>query len=318
MIYGFTGVTNFSELAKLLTCDGGKDVLIGTSSLRACELGMIFILVGFLFKLTAVPFHMWAPDVYEGAPTSVTAFFAITPKISVLAVFVRLFLDTFYDLVIGWQTVLIFSSLASMGLGSIAALSQSKIKRLLAFSSIGHVGYMLVGLSCATKEGLQGLLIYLVIYVAMTINLFTIVLSPTRREGVHKMERIKYTTDLALLGKSHPLLALTMSISLFSMAGIPPLAGFYSKAFLFFAAMSSSNYLLALVGVCTSVVSCFYYIRVIKIMYFETPSSWCSFSRLTRENSLVLGSTLLLITLLLAFPSPLFLTTHKIAFALCL
>jgi proton-translocating NADH-quinone oxidoreductase chain N len=310
LIYGFTGITNFSECAKLFTC-GAEDMVAATSSLHACVLGMIFICAGFLFKLTAVPFHMWAPDVYEGAPTSITAFFSITPKAAILAVFVRIFMESFYDFMDPWQKVLIVSSVASMILGAFAAMSQNKIKRLLAYSSIGHVGYLLVGFCCGTIQGLQALFIYLVIYMVMTINIFAIVLSPIRSE------RLKYTTDLAFLAKTNPLLALTLSITIFSMAGIPPLAGFYSKAYLFFAALSSSLYSLAVIGVLTSVISCFYYIRIVKIMYFETPKTWCSFSRLARENSLALAITLFFILFFIYYPSPLYLVTHKIALSLC-
>lgn len=319
LIYGFTGVTNFSELAKIFTC-GAEDISAGTSALKACELGMIFILVGLLFKMTAVPFHMWAPDVYEGAPTSITAFFAITPKISILAVLLRVFVDSFYDFMLPWQKILIFCSIASMVLGAFAAMSQNKIKRLLAFSSIGHVGYLLIGVCCGTIEGLQALFIYLVIYIVMTINIFAIVLSPVKRLGlnfVHSVQRVKYTTDFAMLAKTNPILAITLTVALFSMAGIPPLAGFYSKAFLFFAAMSSSMYLLALIGVLTSVISCFYYIRLIKIMYFENPKTWCSFSRIGKENSYILGITFFFMLFFMAYPSPLYTISHKVALALC-
>ena len=317
LIYGFTGITNFTELGKLFT-PGGQEIVTGLYSLRGCELGMIFIMVGLLFKLTAVPFHMWAPDVYEGAPTSITAFFSITPKISILAVFIRVFLEGFYDLMIDWQTILIFSALASMILGAVAALSQNKIKRLLAYSSIGHVGYLLAGLCCGTIEGIQGLLIYLVVYVVMTINIFGIILFPLRREFIHSVQRIKYTTDLGMMAKSNPVLAFTLTISMFSIAGIPPLAGFYSKAFLFFAALSSNLYLLAVIGVLTSVVSCFYYIRVVKIMYFENPKNWLTFSPIPKESSLVVGISFFFILFFVFYPSPLYLATHKVALALSL
>ena len=285
LIYGFTGITNFSEIFKLFTCGienfnfglTSQTLATDVSALKACELGMIFILVGLLFKMTAVPFHMWAPDVYEGAPTSITAFFSISPKISILAILLRVFSETFYDFMLPWQKLLIFCSIASMLLGAFAALSQNKIKRLLAFSSIGHVGYLLIGICCGTVEGLQALFIYLFIYIIMTICLFAITLSPVKKLYLKSSlthltlsdSSVKYITDFALLGKNNPILALTLTIALFSIAGIPPLAGFYSKAFLFFAGLSSSMYLLAIVGVLTSVVSCFYYIRLIKIMYFE-------------------------------------------------
>lgn len=323
LVYGFTGVTHFSELGTIFTC--GSSVYTTSLALRGCELGMIFILVGFLFKLTAVPFHMWAPDVYEGAPTSVTAFFAITPKAAILAVFIRIFLESFYDFMNPWQKILIFSSIASMILGSFAAMSQNKIKRLLAFSSIGHVGYLLVGFCCGTVQGLQAMCIYLVIYIVMSISLFTIVLSPVRREGTfsknfythqNPVQRIKYITDLSMLANTNPILAITLTVTLFSIAGIPPLAGFYSKAFLFFAAVSSTMYLLAVIGVFTSVVSCFYYIRLVKIMYFETSSQWCNFSRISKTNSIALGITFFFIVFFMAYPSPLYLVTHIVAISL--
>lgn len=339
LIYGFTGVTNFTELAKIFTCgcfagetgevsdwlllstasdsvNQASAVLSNTLSLRACELGMIFLVVGFLFKLTVAPFHMWSPDVYEGAPTSVTAFFAITPKAAILAIFIRIFLESFYDFMVPWQKMIIFSSLASMIIGAFAALSQNKLKRLLAFSSIGHIGYILVGFCCGTIQGIQAMLLYLVVYMVMNIALFAILLSPVRRDSIHSIQRVKYITDLSMLSKTNPLLAFTLITIMFSIAGIPPLAGFYSKAFLFFAAMSSTMYLLAIIGVLTSVVSCFYYIRLIKIIYFETPTSWCSFSRMTTENSIILGICFFFILLFMANPTPLYLITHKVALSL--
>lgn len=282
---------------------------------------MIFLLIGFLFKLTAVPFHMWAPDVYEGAPTPVTAFFSITPKPALLLVLVRLLYQSFYDFMIEWQTFLILCSLASMLLGSFAGLAQHRVKRLLAYSSIGHVGYLLISFCCGTLEGLQGLAIYLVIYIVVTVNIFAVVMTPLRRtphpaQQHQGVERIKYTTDLAMLAKSNPLLAATLTIAIFSLAGIPPLAGFYGKAFLFWAALSSSQYLLALVGISTSAISCFYYIRIVKIMYFEAPENWLSFSRLSKETSLVLALTTFFIIALMAYPYPLYVASHKVALAL--
>ena len=355
LIYGFTGTTSFTECSKLFACGGSACEFF---SFRGCQLGMIFIIVGFLFKLTAFPFHMWAPDVYEGAPTPVTAFFSIAPKVSVLAIFVRLFLEGFYDFFLSWQKILIFSSIGSMILGALAAMSQNKIKRLLAYSSIGHVGYMLVGLCCGTVEGIQALLIYLVIYLVITVNIFAIILLPVKRvatlgnssyslthnpsKGVasnrvalhHKQPvgtsveaetkspilsekgRLKYTTDLALMAKTNPLVAFNLTLTMFSIAGIPPLAGFYSKAYLFFAAMSSGQFLLAVVGVVTSVISCFYYIRLVKIMYFETPRNWLSFKRVPKEIGITLGSCLFFLLFFILYPSPLYLLTHKVALVL--
>lgn len=317
LIYGFTGVTNFSELAKIFT-GGTQEILASTSSLPACELGMVFLLVGFLFKITAAPFHMWSPDVYEGAPTSITAFFMITPKAAVFAVFLRIFLESFYDFFLPWQKLLIVASISSLIVGSLAALSQTKVKRLLAFSSISHVGYLLAGFACGSIEGIQALLIYLIIYIFMNINMFAFVLCSMRREHSHTIPRIKYITDLAFLAKTNPILAITFTITMFSMAGIPPLAGFYSKAYLFFATMSSGLYVLSIIGVLCSVLSCFYYIRLVKIMYFEAPRNWCSFSRVPQENALALAISLFLIIFLMAYPSTLHLLTHKVTLTLCI
>lgn len=348
LIYGFTGCTEFGQLGKIFQCatsnlatfaavtpenveivfpEGKVNALKNVDlaySLRGCELGMIFILVGLLFKCTAVPFHMWAPDVYEGAPTAVTAFFSIAPKIALFGVLVRVFLSTFYSWMFPWQKILIFSSLASMILGALAAMSQKKMKRLLAYSSIGHVGYLLVGLCCGTVEGIQALLIYLAVYIAMTIALFAIIMLNLSRHDASSLvsvspwvQRVKYTTDLAQLANTNPLLAFTLGVTMFSIAGIPPLAGFYSKAALFFAAVSSSQYLLAFFGVITSVVSCFYYIRLVKIMYFEKSRMWCSFNQVPKHSSLPLAVTLLFITCFLVYPAPLYLAAHKCALALC-
>ena len=324
LVYGFTGTVEFSELSKIFASlanplDTLNDVTTSTSSWRGCELGMIFLIIGFLFKLTAAPFHMWAPDVYEGAPTAVTAFFSIVPKPALIVVLLRLLYQSFYDFLTEWQTFLIFCSVASMVVGSFAGLAQHRIKRLLAFSSIGHVGYMLIAFCCGTAEGVQGVVIYLIIYIVVTINVFGVVMSPLRRASQphQEVDRVKYTTDLAMLAKSNPVLASTLTISVFSLAGIPPLAGFYGKAFLFWAAISSSQYLLALAGITASAISCFYYIRVVKIMYFEAPQNWLTFSRVSKESSLVLAITILFIITLMAYPFPLYVASQKVALALC-
>ena len=282
LIYGFTGITHFSELTKIFSCTGGNQHFTGAL------IGMIFVAVGFLFKITAVPFHTWAPDVYEGSPTSVTAFFAITPKIAILGLFVRLFESSFYDLnsettvplqlgtanvqsvsttfhqllsmeltsTLPWQKIFLFCSIASMMVGALGAMNQKKIKRLLAYSSIGHVGYFLIGLCCGTVEGIQALLINLIIYLMMTINIFAIILSPVRRDFVHSVQRIKYISDLSVLFKTNPILAITLAINLFSMAGLPPLAGFWGKYYLLFSAFSCELYLVAIVGGLATVLSC--------------------------------------------------------------
>nr|YP_010937215.1 NADH dehydrogenase subunit 2 [Scapania undulata]QIA60504.1 NADH dehydrogenase subunit 2 [Scapania ornithopodioides]WKW95171.1 NADH dehydrogenase subunit 2 [Scapania undulata] len=306
MIYGFTGVTNFEELAKIFT--GYEITLFGAQS-SGIFMGILFIAVGFLFKITAVPFHMWAPDVYEGSPTIVTAFFSIAPKISILANMLRVFIYSFYDPT--WQQLFFFCSIASMILGALAAMAQNKVKRLLAYSSIGHVGYLLIGFSCGTIEGIQSLLIGTFIYVLMTVNAFAMVLAL-------RQNRFKYIADLGALAKTNPILAITLSITMFSYAGIPPLAGFCSKFYLFFAALGCGAYLLALIGVVTSVISCFYYIRFVKIMYFDTPETWILYKPMDREKSLLLAITVFLITFFFLYPSPLFLVTHQMALCLCL
>jgi proton-translocating NADH-quinone oxidoreductase chain N len=306
MIYGFTGVTNFEELAKIFT--GYEITLFGAQS-SGIFMGILFIAVGFLFKITAVPFHMWAPDVYEGSPTLVTAFFSIAPKISILANMIRVFIYSFYDPT--WQQLFFFCSIASMILGALAAMAQNKVKRLLAYSSIGHVGYLFIGFSCGTIEGIQSLLIGVFIYVLMTINVFAIVLALCQN-------RFKYIADLGALAKTNPILAITSSITMFSYAGIPPLAGFCSKFYLFFAALGCGAYLLALIGVVTSVISCFYYIRFVKIMYFDTPKKWILYKPMDREKSLLLAITLFLISFFFLYPSPLFLVSHQMALSLCL
>nr|QIA60966.1 NADH dehydrogenase subunit 2 [Scapania griffithii] len=306
MIYGFTGVTNFEELAKIFT--GYEITLFGAQS-SGIFMGILFIAVGFLFKITAVPFHMWAPDVYEGSPTIVTAFFSIAPKISILANMLRVSIYSFYDPT--WQQLFFFCSIASMIVGALAAMAQNKVKRLLAYSSIGHVGYLLIGFSCGTIEGIQSLLIGTFIYVLMTVNAFAMVLAL-------RQNRFKYIADLGALAKTNPILAITLSITMFSYAGIPPLAGFCSKFYLFFAALGCGAYLLALIGVVTSVISCFYYIRFVKIMYFDTPETWILYKPMDREKSLLLAITVFLITFFFLYPSPLFLVTHQMALCLCL
>lgn len=316
LIYGFTGTLSFSECAKIFA--GTTTFSSYSFSIPACQLGLIFLLVGFLFKIAAAPFHMWSPDVYEGAPTPVTAFFTITPKLAFFAVFIRLYLESFYDLMETWQTVIILASSASMVIGAFAALSQNKIKRFLAFSSISHAGYLLIGFACGSIEGIQSLLLYLIVYIFMNIAVFAIVLSGTRHSKNHTILHIKYITDLAYLAKTNPVLAITFTITMFSMAGVPPFAGFYSKAFLFFAALSSNLGFLAVLGVLTSVLTCFYYIRLIRIMYFSTPKTWCSSARVPRANAYALSLSFFFLTFFIAYPAPLYLLIHKAALALCL
>jgi proton-translocating NADH-quinone oxidoreductase chain N len=302
MVYGFTGTTNFGELAILFS--GISDTSILTSS--GILIGIIFIAVALLFKLAAAPFHMWAPDVYEGSPTSVTAFFAIVPKIAIIGLFLRLFFYGFHDFIGEWQQILLFCSIGSMIIGAFGALSQKKIKRLFAYSAIGHVGYMLIGLVTGTVIGIQGILLYITIYIFTMINLFGIILTSDK----------EYISSFRGMSQTDPLLAATFSITLFSMAAIPPLAGFYSKFYLFVAAMESNLYLLAIVGILTSVISSVYYIRIIKMMYFQ-PKIKLKHKEIDQNKSLLVTLTSFFILFFFLNPRPLLLITYKVALTLC-
>nr|QMS45293.1 NADH dehydrogenase subunit 2 [Apteria aphylla] len=299
MIYGSTGATNFDQLAKILT---GYEITGALSS--GILMGILSIAVGSLFKITAVPLHMWAPDIYEGSPTPVTAFLSIAPKISISANMSRLSIVGSYGGTL--QQIFFFCSIASMILGALAAMAQTKVKRPLAYSSIGHVGYIRTGFSCGTIEGIQSLLIGVFIYASMTIDAFAIV--PALRQT-----RVKYIADLGALAKTNPILAITFSITMFSYAGIPPLAGFCSKFYLFFAALGCGAYFLAPVGVVTSVIGRFYYIRLAKRMFFDRPRTWILYEPMDRDKSLLLAMTSSFITLFFLYPSPLFDLTHQMA-----
>ena len=256
LIYGFSGHTGFEAVAQNLVT--GESVPLGVAA------GIVFVIAGLAFKVSAVPFHMWTPDVYEGAPTPITAFFAVAPKIAAMALFVRLLHGPFGELVDVWQQVIVFVSLASMIIGAFAAVAQSNIKRLMAYSSIGHVGYALVGLAAGTQAGVTGVLIYFALYLFMNVGTFACVLS-MRRDG----RMVEGLDDLAGLSKTHPLMAAALAAFMFSMAGVPPLAGFWGKLYVFQAAVGAELYALAVIGVMTSVVSCFYYLRIVKLMYFD-------------------------------------------------
>ena len=226
----------------------------------------MFLIAGLAFKVSAVPFHMWTPDVYEGAPTPVTAFFAVAPKIAAMSLFLRTMLGPFGDLSADWSQVIWFVSVASMILGALAAIAQTNIKRLMAYSSIGHIGYALMGLVAGNEEGLRSVLIYLAIYLIMNVGVFACILSMKVQDRM-----VEGIGDLAGLGKTHPAMALLLMILMFSMAGIPPMAGFFGKFFVFMAALNAELYALAIIGAVTSVVSAFYYLRIIKVMYFDEP-----------------------------------------------
>lgn len=256
LIYGFSGTINFDALSQLYT--GSNELPIGVL------VGLVFVIVGICFKVSAVPFHMWTPDVYEGSPMPVTAFFAIAPKIAALALFVRLLLQPFADSFDQWQQIIIFVSAASMIVGALGAIMQTNIKRLIAYSSIGHVGYILVGLAASGPEGVKAILLYLVIYMTLTAGIFACIMMVKRKEG--KSDEIYALSGMA---KSRPALAIAIAIIMLSMAGIPPFAGFFGKFFIFFAAVKQELYVLSVIGVLSSVVAAFYYLRIIKIMYLD-------------------------------------------------
>ena len=259
LIYGFTGATGFDAIAAAIKEQEHASI--------GLIVGIVFLCAGLAFKVSAVPFHMWTPDVYEGAPTPVTAFFAVAPKIAAMALFMRALIVPFVAISADWQQIIIVISVASMLLGAFAAIWQNNIKRLMAYSSIGHVGYALIGLAAGSAEGVRAVLIYLSIYVAMNLGTFACILCMRRKTGM-----VEGITDLAGLSKSNPLMALALAVFMFSMAGIPPLGGFFGKFYVFVAAMNAELYTLAVIGVLASVVGAFYYLRIIKIMYFDEPA----------------------------------------------
>ena len=252
LIYGFSNTTNFEEISRNFSFEYGV------------VFGMVFVLVGLAFKVSAVPFHMWAPDVYQGSPTSVTVLFAMLPKIAALTVIIKFLYGPFLNLFSEWQIIIIFLSIASMILGAVAAIGQKNLKRLIAYSSISHMGYALAGLTTGTNDGIQSTLIYLIIYLIMNLAFFSCLLM-LKRDDIY-YENVQ---DLSGLSKKHPILAFCFLIVLFSLAGIPPLAGFFAKFYIFMSVIEQSMYFLAVIGLLSTVVAAFYYLRIIKIIYFD-------------------------------------------------
>ncbi len=291
LVYGFAGTTGFNGLAAVLGQSGhpGLGVVVG----------MVFVIAGLAFKISAVPFHMWTPDVYEGSPTPVTAFFAAGPKIAALGLITRVLAGPFAGLSGQWAQVILVISVASMAVGAFAAIHQTNIKRMMAYSSIGHVGFALVGLAAANGLGLQAVLVYVGIYLFMTLGVFSVILSMRFRgrmvEGIH---------DLAGLSKTHPAMAFVMAAMMFAMAGVPPMmAGFWSKVYVFMAAVKSGLWTLAILGVLASVVSAFYYLRVVKVMYFDEPVE--PFDKPERPMRLVMAVTTVVVLAISILPGPL-------------
>ncbi|MEM8649451.1 MAG: NADH-quinone oxidoreductase subunit NuoN [Pseudomonadota bacterium] len=285
LIYGFTGHTDFAGIA---------EAMAGTGRSLGLIFGLVFLMAGIAFKISAVPFHMWTPDVYEGAPSPVTAFFAAAPKIAAMAMLIRVVIGAFEPITPDWQQIIAFIAIASMALGAFAAIGQTNIKRLMAYSSIGHMGYALVGLSAGTQSGVNGVILYMTIYMAMTVGTFACIIAMRRKDGA--VEEIK---DLAGLSTRNPLMALLLTILMFSLAGIPPLAGFFAKYFVFVAAIEAELYALAVIGVLASVVGAFYYLRVIKTIWFDEPAD--EFVPMSGELRVVLLMSGLFVTFYVVF-----------------
>ncbi len=257
LIYGTSGSTNFATIAAASSASGTNLGLV---------VGLVFFIAGLAFKISAVPFHMWTPDVYEGSPTPVTAFFAAAPKVAAMAAFTRAMVEPFPALVGDWQQILVFISIASMVLGAFAAIGQSNIKRLLAYSSIGHMGFALVGLAAGGADGVRGVVVYMIVYMIMTLGTFACVVAMRRKSGP-----VETIADLAGLARHDKVMAFVLAMLMFSLAGIPPLAGFFAKYFVFMAAIKSGLVALAVIGVIASVVSAYYYLRIVKLIYFDEP-----------------------------------------------
>ena len=290
LIYGFAGTTQFAGLATLFA---GK-----AAPSNGLIIGLVLVSVGLAFKVSAVPFHMWTPDVYEGAPTPVTAFFSVAPKIAAIALFVRFMVEPFGGLLVEWRQVIVFLSVASMILGAVAAIAQTNIKRLMAYSSIGHVGYALIGLAAATPAGIRGVLVYMAIYLFMNLGTWAVILC-MRREG----RMVEGIADLSGLGRTQPGLALALGIFMFALAGIPPTAGFFGKLYVFLAAIDANLVGLAVIGVLASVVGAFYYLRIVKVMYFDEPV--LAFDRpIAPEIKWVLALTVVVTMFFILLPDP--------------
>ncbi len=289
LVYGFTGTTSFPQIAAAI--NHGETGL-------GLVFGLVFIISGLAFKISAVPFHMWTPDVYEGAPTPVTAFFAAAPKVAAMAMFIRVVVGAFPNITADWQQIIVFISIASMVLGAFAAIGQTNIKRLMAYSSIGHMGFALVGLAAGTEDGVRGVIVYLAIYLVMTLGTFACILAMRGRNGA-----VENISDLAGLARNNPMMAFLLAMLMFSLAGIPPLAGFFAKFYVFLAAIEAGLYVLAVIGVLASVVGAYYYVRIVKIMYFDEPAE--EFEPMPVSLKAVLAVSGVLTIAFFVYPGPL-------------
>src|SRR6516165_5541338 len=287
LVYGFTGTVSFAGIAK-----AAREPSIGL------VFGLVFLFAGFCFKISAVPFHMWTPDVYEGAPTPITAFFAAAPKVAGIAMFVRTTIVAFPGILTQWQQIVVFVAIASMALGAFAAIGQKNIKRLMAYSSIGHMGFALVGLSANSQDGVNGVLVYMAIYAVMTVGAFGCIVAMRTKDGP-----VENIDQLAGLARTQPTMAFFLAMMLFSMAGVPPLAGFFAKFYVFLAAIKAGLYVLAVLGVVTRVVGAYYYLAIVKIMYFDEPVG--KFEQMPYELRVVLAICGLFNIFFFVYPAPL-------------
>jgi NADH-quinone oxidoreductase subunit N len=289
LVYGFSGTMDFAALARALAAPGQASA--------GLIVGVVFVIAGLAFKISAAPFHMWTPDVYQGSPTPVTTFFATAPKVAAMALFLRVMAVPFGHLLASWQLVIEIISIVSMILGALAAIGQTNIKRLMAYSSIGHMGYALIGLAVGTQLGLRGVLVYLIVYIFMSAGTWACIIA-MRRQGL-AVEKIE---DLSGLARTDPALALAFAIFMFSMAGIPPLSGFFGKLYVFLAAVQSGMWTIAIIGVLTSVVGSYYYLRIVKVMYFDAPAP--AFDRRPSMIGFVAAVTGLFTLFFFLFPGP--------------
>jgi NADH-quinone oxidoreductase subunit N len=303
LIYGFSGATGFGDIAMAFQPLNGQLPI-------AMTIGLVFLIAGLAFIVSAVPFHMWTPDVYEGAPTAVTAFFAAAPKLAGMAIFVRVLLTAFPDAIVAWQQIIIFISFASMALGAFAAIGQNNIKRLLAYSSIGHMGFALVGFAAGTQEGVASVILYMLLYAIMTLGTFACVLAMRREGGM--VEKID---NLAGLSQTRPFMAACLAIMMFSLAGIPPMAGFFGKLFVFRAAIDAGLYSLSILGVLSSVVGAYYYLRIVKIMYIDAPPEE-AYAPMARDLRYLAGASAAFALLFFVYPAPLVSISEAAAAAL--
>ena len=287
LMYGFAGTVSFKGVAEALTGHAPVGVVFG----------LVFVIAGLAFKISAVPFHMWTPDVYEGAPTPVTTFFASAPKMAAMAVVVRVLMTAFPHISTEWRQIVTFVSIASMALGSFAAIGQTNIKRLMAYSSIGHMGFALVGVAAGSVEGAQGVALYMAIYLVMTLGTFAGILS-MRRNG----EYVETIEDLAGLSRTNPTMAFFLAAMMFSLAGVPPLAGFFAKFYVFSAAVNAGLYGLAVIGVLLSAIGAYYYLRIVKIMYFDEAAQPFDAPTTAPRFVLALSSALLILGVLAPGP----------------